>query len=234
MNWGNVDYKDPIIQMGVIKQFEDVIATPYVAEVDTKQLWIASFLIWTTTHCGNNFDRDDPMILECGMNQIYPVDNSTCSGTWVPNSVGLREKLFADVDTCVPLDGGICRPTEHMHPRDIMNIDPTMSNSWCPVFENWDTDKISFCVGRWRKYSGGGGSLVLKNATGTPSNQCAGEFVNDEIVDGTIPFAAGPSMFSFDLFSHEVTIDMIKETRGICDDHPEIHCWLSGKLHSTG
>lgn len=228
MNWGEVDYTDPMIQMGVIKQFEDVVATPNVAQVDTELLWIADFLVWTTTQCGDNFVRDDPLILECGMNQVYTVDNSTCSGTWVPNSLGLREKTFADLDTCVPYDGGICRPTDQMHPLDLATLDTADSDSWCPVFEDWDTDKIGFCVGKWRELSGGRGSLVLKNETGTPSTECSGEYLKDELVDGAIPFAAGPSMFAFDLFSHDLTIDMIEETRAICDEHTEIHCWMSG------
>jgi hypothetical protein len=35
-------------------------------------------------------------------------------------------------------------------------------------------------------------------------------------------------MFAYDLFSHEITVDMIKDTQAICDDDKELHCWISG------
>ena len=35
-----------------------------------------------------------------------------------------------------------------------------------------------------------------------------------------------------DLFSHQITLDMIKETRAVCDDSEELHCWLSGIPYS--
>ena len=38
MNWGALEYTNPDTQMKMIKQFEDVVGTPHVAEVDTKHL----------------------------------------------------------------------------------------------------------------------------------------------------------------------------------------------------
>jgi len=35
-------------------------------------------------------------------------------------------------------------------------------------------------------------------------------------------------MFSFDLFSHQATLDMMEQTRSLCDDSPKLHCWMSG------
>jgi hypothetical protein len=227
MNWGKVDYSNPNNQMRVIKQFEDVVGTAQVGEVDTKRLWLADFLAWTTHQCTGNFDREDPDSLECGHNQVYSLeDNSTCTGTWKPNSFGLREKVFADLDTCVSFEGGICRPKSEMHPLDDFEEDGEVE-SWCPVFEGWSDDKLQFCLGKWRGFTGGGGRLVLANSTGTPT-ECDGEFFDDETVVVPIPYSAGPTMFAFDLFSHEITIDMIEETRKFCDDDEEIHCWLEG------
>ena len=28
--------------------------------------------------------------------------------------------------------------------------------------------------------------------------------------------------------SHDDTLEMIEETRAICDDDPELHCWMNG------
>jgi hypothetical protein len=36
MQWGELNYEDPTTQMKMIKQFEQVVEHPNVAEVDTK------------------------------------------------------------------------------------------------------------------------------------------------------------------------------------------------------
>jgi hypothetical protein len=229
MNWGAIDYSKPDTQMRLIKQFEDVVATSNVGEVDTKRLWLADFALWTTYQCTENFDREIPENLECGHDQIFLDDNSTCAGTWKPNIYGLREKVFADLDTCVAFEGGICRPMKEMHPNDLegVDVDTTSEELWCPVFEGWGEAKMSFCLRKWREITGGSGRLVLEDDGGTPT-ECAGEFNKDETVLVPIPYSAGPTMFAFGLFSHEITLDMIEETRAVCDDDPEIHCWLTG------
>ena len=40
INWGEINYTDPDVQLKMIKQFEDVVATEHVAEIDTKLLWV--------------------------------------------------------------------------------------------------------------------------------------------------------------------------------------------------
>jgi hypothetical protein len=86
---------------------------------------------------------------------------------------------------------------------------------------------VEVCLRKWREITGGSGRLVLEDDGGTPT-ECAGEFNKDETVLVPIPYSAGPTMFAFGLFSHEITLDMIEETRAVCDDDPEIHCWLTG------
>eukprot|EP00934_Nitzschia_sp_Nitz4_P000903 Nitzschia sp. Nitz4//scaffold385_size13641//5741//8870//NITZ4_008972-RA/size13641-snap-gene-0.9-mRNA-1//-1//CDS//3329549950//903//frame0 len=228
MSWGAVDYTNPENQMRVIKQFEDVVGSTHVAEINTNQLWLADFLVWTTHQCTDNFDRLDPDFLECGHDQVYPVDNSTCLGTWAPNDFGLREKIFSDSETCAPYEGGICRPTSQMHLYDIMTIENiTVADSWCPVVDDWDNDKLGFCLRQWRMITGGGGRLLLEDEQGTPS-ACSGEYLNDERVVVPVPYAESPTLFAIDLFSHEITTEMLEETRQYCDDDPHIHCWLTG------
>jgi hypothetical protein len=41
MNWPAVNYTDSNVQMRMIQQFEQVIGTPHIEEVDTRMLWIA-------------------------------------------------------------------------------------------------------------------------------------------------------------------------------------------------
>ena len=220
--------------MKMIKQFEDVVAHPNVAEVDTKQLWIAKLNTWTTRQCDSNVARPIPEMLRCGRDQIWPVDNSTCSGTWKPNVYGLREKVFDDgTGTCRPFQGGICRPTIQMHPSDLLDLDvdpsdPNVKDTvWCPVFEGWSNDKLAFCLKQWRFHTGGGGGLLLEDAHGSPT-ACDGEYYNDEEVKVPIPYSTGPTMFTYDLFSHEETVAVIEETRSSCDYSDDLHCWLSG------
>jgi hypothetical protein len=232
MNWGSLEYGNPDTQMRVIKQFELVVDTPNVADMDTKFLWIADVAIWASRHCLKNFDREDPDTLLCGRDQVYEPDNSTCSATWVTNTYNLRQKAFAEKATCLPFERGICRPSSEMHALDLDEIgvpQDDLLGVWCPVLDNWSDEKMKFCLGRWREESGGNGRLVLEDEKGTPS-ECSGEYLNDEEVRVPIPYSVSPSMNSFGLYSHEITVDMIEETRAICDDDPSLHCWLSGKF----
>ena len=224
----------------MIKQFEQIVAHPNVAQVDTKRLWIANLALWTTRMCDANVARTNPEIDRCGRGRIYPLDNSTCAGTWKTNTFGLRQKTFNDgKGQCNPYEGGICRRYSKMHPADLMDlgIDPknvssaTKHEVWCPVFEGWSNDKLRFCLQQWRSLTGGGGNLVLEDAHGSQT-QCEGEFYSDERVKVPIPYSSGPTMFSFDLTSHEITTRVIEETRAICDYDDEIHCWLTGVPYS--
>jgi len=231
MQWGKLDYANPDTQLRVIQQYENIINTTYVTELDTKQLWIANFLIWTSRHCTSNFGRDNPEVFECGRDEVFE-DGSTCAGVWVENTYGLRDKLFKEdyPDLCLPYEHGICRPTRQMHEEDLADLGLVDSNdgkSWCPVVDNWSNEKFSFCLRRWRELTGGSGSLVLANRTGTPT-ECSGEYHTDEDVVVPIPISSSPNMYVSGLTSHETTLDMLEETRALCDDDPDIQCWLTG------
>lgn len=231
VNWGPIDYANPETQMRMLQQFEDVVASTHVAEIDTKMVWMANLLVWSSRHCTSNFGRDNLGVLECGHDQVFE-DGSTCSGSWVQNTYNLREKIFADGNSavCSAFEGGICRPTSQMHPSDIaeLGIDEDAAGSWCPVIENWSDEKLSFCLRQWRRFGGGGGGLVLLNETGT-STGCAGEYYSDESVQVPIPISSSPTMYAYDLVTHETTIEMLQETRALCDDDGEVRCFLSGK-----
>lgn len=230
INWGQLNYSDPDTQMKMIKQFEGVVGHPNVAEVDTSQLWLAKLNIWTTRQCDANVARPIPEMLRCGRDQVWPVDNTTCSGTWMRNVHELREKQFDDgKGECQPHEEGICRPTSQMHPDDLseLEVDSEEDQVWCPVFEGWSNEKMEFCIQQWRFLTGGGGGLILEDEHGSPTG-CEGEYFNNEKVQVPIVYSTGPTMFAFDLFSHEITTEVIEETRAVCDYNEELHCWLTG------
>jgi hypothetical protein len=235
IRWGPIDYKAPSIQMGMIKQFEDVVESQYVSQIDTKQLWMADFALWTTGHCSDNFDRQDFDVRACGSDQVFKEgdEESTCSGTWVPNDLGLRVKNIRPLidDTCVSYEGGICRPGQEMFESDLsklgLSLDSAGNQTFCPVIEGWSDDKWVFCLTRWRNITGDGGNLLAEPDTAT-SKPCDGVFFNDAELIYPLPMTFGPSMFAFDLFSHEDTLSMIKQTRAICDKNEDIHCWMTG------
>lgn len=229
MRWGEVDLEDPKQQMLLIKSFEDVVGSPHVAEADTKQIWLPNFLMWTTQLCTNNFNRDDFETKVCGMDIVYK-DDKTCKGTWAPNDLGLREKQFSDWNdpNCYTHERGICRPIDRIHPLDRAALDGSNATSYCPVVKDWDADQWQFCLSAWRRTTGfTGGLLQLEQEYGTPK-ECAGEYETDEPVKFPVKISGSPTLFSFNLFSHEDTLDMMDETRSVCEDSDEIHCFLTG------
>jgi hypothetical protein len=233
MNWGPIDYTNPDTQLKMIKQFEDVIATEYVAKTDTKFLWIADFAIWSTRQCDDNFDRENPDVFECGGDQYHAETDSFCAGSWVRNTYGLNEKNFADPrGACQPYEDGICRSTGQMFDADLQEAgyDPILDNStvWCPVMD-WEDEKFLFCMTNWRNITNfSGGRFVFESEEASPTT-CDGEYYRDQQLQFPLPFSSGPTMFSFNMLSHALTLEMLEQTRKICDDSKEVHCWMTGE-----
>jgi len=243
MNWGALEYNVPDTQLKMIKQFEGVIETEHVAQLDTKFLWLADLAIWSTRQCDDNFNRDDPDVSECGSDQLYqPVDKNVtatnCKGAWVRNTYGLRQKTFADPrGACQPYEGGICRPTSQMFLEDLQEapVEPSYDSVddadtiWCPIMD-WEPAKFQYCLQTWRNITNfSGGRFVFEKDRGSNNPQCTGEFYRDETPVMPIPYSGAPSMFTYELYSHELTLDMMEQTRAICDNDPELHCWMTGK-----
>ena len=231
MNWGQLDYADPEAQMRLIKQFEEVVNNNRIAEVDTKQLWMADFLMWTSRHCDENFARPSFDQLLCGHDQAVPgEDDSFCAGSWTNNTLGLRLKNISPIteEECVPTERGICRPGDQMHPLDLQELgisqEEAAGSTFCPVTKGWTDEKFEFCVNAWKKTTGGGGDLLTKPGTGTPGT-CS---KSDEEIQFPIPYSSGPTMYSYDVFTHEETLEMMEETRAFCDDDDRSHCWMTG------
>jgi len=234
-NWGQINYTDPITQQKMIKQFEDVVNTTFVSEIDTKRLWMSDFLIWSTRHCVENFDRDDPNDRVCGMDQVYEEEGAEtlCSGSWMENTLGLRNKYIGDgTGDCEPFEGGHCRSVSDMFPEDLESAGhnfATDSNdtSYCPFVE-WSDEKFLWCMTTWRnKTNFAGGGFVFESNDATPT-QCSGEFYRDEKLMWPIPYSTTPNMFAYGLFTHELTLDLLEQTRAFCDDDEDLHCWMQG------
>lgn len=118
-----------------------------------------------------------------------------------------------------------------MHPLDMQafmsDIDAKEGMEFCPVVADWSDDKWQFCIRQWRNITGfSGGNFVLVEDSNTET-ECDGEYKKDDEFVWPIPFSASPTMFSYDLFSHEATLDLLEETRAHCDDG-ELRCWLTG------
>lgn len=238
MQWGELDYTDPDIQMQMMKQFEDVASTSRVADIDTKQLWIAEFAIWASRLCEENVRRRDNFDTGlCGQDQIFKDEGTVCSATWKLNTFGLREKHIQsfDNDTCYPAENGVCRLATELHPDDLKEIivlNPKLivnqTMSFCPTIDNWSIGKWQFCLVQWRNITGStNGGLVVQD-DGSPSNDCPGATNNDNLISWPISFSAGPTMFAYDLFTHADTLAMMNDTRHYCDHNPIIHCWMWG------
>lgn len=231
MNWPNLDYGSPLTQMQMIKQFENVANTPHIVEIDTRMLWIAELAFWTTRQCDYNNGLEPPEDRICGRDYFFEPD-SKCSGAWKRNIYGLRDKYFSadNEEQCLPYDGGVCRPTSKMHPDDLrdLGIDPhnvtaeDARESWCPVFEGWSEKKMTFCVRKWYELAGTGGLVLNKEA------ECAGDFCKDYMVKVPIMYSSGPSMTAKGVVSHDLTLQMMEQTRFFCDEDEGLHCWMSG------
>jgi hypothetical protein len=224
INWGALNYTDPLTQMKMIKQFEDVVATPHVVDVDTKQVWIANFAIWTSRQCSNNLNSYEFDGRKCGRDQLFDEEDSYCTGHWVQNKLGLRE-------TNMITEGGICRQWHRMHIDDLndmgLNDESAEDQTFCPVIQGWSDAKWKFCLTRWRFITGTSERFALEDDHGSPTD-CGGVYLQDEEITWPLPLTEGPSMFAVDLFSHQLTLDMMADVRVVCDDDKELHCWISG------
>jgi len=230
MAWGEIDYQKPKVQLQMMKAFEEVEDTKYISQIDTSLLWIADFNLWTTQQCQIKFRRE-----ECGFNQKYDEDEGHCTGTWTKNIIGLKDKKIkksvTDDTVCLPFKGGVCRQSKDMHPVDTLDgksIDWSKeTGSYCPVFNNWSEKKFGHCLQKWREHTGGGGNLRLIKGTAT-KRECDGEFNRDDIIEIPIRYSSSPGMYGINLFSHEDTISLIRETRKYCDEDKNSHCWMTG------
>jgi len=245
ISWGELEYTDPQVQLRMIQQFENLVDNSFIASKDTKFLWIADFNRWTTKQCDANFVKEDPSILECGQDQTFIAEDgseSSCVGEWMENTLGLRIKPKFDLEgssnTCGELEG-ICLKVSQLFDEDKVTLfgsvdsrecNEALSNNttYCPVFKGWSEEKLAFCIKKWRHFTGGGGGILLEEDSATESNTCAGEYLNDDEVKIPIKFSSSPVLYAKDLYSHDATVEMIKQTRSICDDDKEIHCWMTG------
>jgi Sterol-sensing domain of SREBP cleavage-activation len=237
INWGRNDITQPYVQLEMIKQFEDVIATNKISDVETKRLWIADFALWASKFCEDNLGRGNFDVSRCGRDQVYNF-TSTCSATWNHNNYSLREaNVFQyDSETCPTNKGGICRKLNDLDLEDKLIVQQKYLNNsadvtYCPVIEGWLPDKWEYCLRQWRYLTNtSNGGLFVKTETRTET-ECTGVYNKDEKVVWPISYSTGPPLVAYDVGTHSDTMDLLKETRKICDQNQDLKCWMEGKLN---
>lgn len=115
-----------------------------------------------------------------------------------------------------------------MHTDDLAELDSDSNEAvFCPVISGWSDDKWQFCMGQWRNLTNADFPFVFEDTEATPT-ECSGTYYKDERLQWPIPYSRGPLMFSKNLNSHQTTLDMMEQTRSVCDSDPELRCWVSG------
>jgi hypothetical protein len=119
-----------------------------------------------------------------------------------------------------------------MHPDDIKELSETTilydDDVFCPVIANWSVEKWQYCLMKWRNFTKSSSGLLIFNEDHGSSTECDAQYNNDQNVSWPIEYSAGPMMFAIDLVSHEATLEMMSQTRAVCDKNETLHCWMSG------
>ena len=81
---------------------------------------------------------------------------------------------------------------------------------------------MKFYEEKWREFTGSNGGLLVKEGAPTPyvedGIELEGEFNRDDEIISPIPLSTSPTMHTTELYDHrEITVEMIEETRKICD-----------------
>lgn len=126
---------------------------------------------------------------------------------------------------------------------------------FCPVVDGWSDDKWVYCLGQWQALTGGGSNLLTEPGE-TVENTCGMTVEQVGKISWPIPYSKSPTLFSHSMFTHDDTLgmciagccscfvlfssfsfspvfgmpraEMMRDTRRLCDDLDDIHCWLSG------
>jgi hypothetical protein len=203
MNWGEIDYYNPDIQIRIMKQFEDVVEGKRITDLDTSYLWTASLAEWSMTEDYDVGYCNSGNVLSGG--NCGPSLNSKCTGSWVENYHDLK----------LSGDGGVCRTGTELN---AVNSSFDTTKEYCPVLDLPESD-YAHCLGLYRNY------------TSLYSVLSPGIAIDDDGFTPQLPIkfskASGSSLFTYDLTSTAAYVDMISEARKACDNNGP-HCWVSG------
>ena len=202
MNWGQLDYTDPNVQMGMVQQWENVVATKNVADgVASNLVWTAKFAEWGIPASYALGPCDSSNTLTSG--NCGPTLDATCTATWVENTKGLLVGGF-----------GYC--------RDGADIGLEATKSWCPVFDGLTEEEFAECVRLWY--------TTNEPAVATPGLEFEADGVLKTPI--RYSKADGNALYGVGLFETDDYMDMITDTRKHCDDKDkdvDDHlCWMSG------
>lgn len=217
VNFGELEYTNPEVQMHMIDIYESIIATEFSTKVDTKTLWSASLALWGTDDC-----KQVGMGEKCGADYTGP--NGPCEATWVENTRGLK---LDTVDSSIGV--GVCKLGADIKVAWGETSPWNATTEYCPVFSGWSDEKLAECIGFWRTR----GQAVTAPSVGASLNTSA-------TYDWTPTFplkrtaADGNALlYNIGIQGNKGYVDCIETTRKLCDedDSDGMHCWLQGPTY---
>lgn len=206
VNFGELDYVDPEVQLHMLQIYEGVMSTPYATEIASESLWSASLALWGTVDC-----------LDVGMGEKCGKDFG-CESTWVLNSRSLK------LNTASP--PGVCRLGSDIAVMPGETSTYSSTEEYCPVFSGWSETQLASCIGIWRTR----GRMVSTYNPGAPLNLSAERDETPAVPIKRTYANGGGLLYNIGISGNAGYVDAIEATRKLCDedDSNGMHCWLAG------
>jgi len=213
LNFGQLDYKSPEVQLKMAKAWENVVATSYVTPgMITPLLWTASFARWgmnssvpafSSSLSSSPCSSSNPYTKGWCAEKIYAQHGGPeCKATLRENTLGL--KLYDNNGFCFP--------------GPMVGINDT--KSYCPVFDFASSEDHAACFARWNNYTKEG-SLT------SPGIQTESDGITPK-VPIRLSRAGGSLLYLYNLYETRDYTSMMKETRQYMDEDKSMHSWMSG------
>mmetsp|Transcript_84481 Transcript_84481/g.180985 ORF Transcript_84481/g.180985 Transcript_84481/m.180985 type:complete len:1176 (-) Transcript_84481:199-3726(-) len=213
LNFGQLDYTSPDVQLKMAKAWENVVATSYVTPgMITPLLWTASFARWgmnssipafSSSLSSSPCSPSNPYTRGWCAEKIYAQHGGPeCKATLRENTLGL--KLYNN--------NGFCFPGPMVGIND--------AKSYCPVFDFATAEDHAACFARWNNYTKEG-SLT------SPGIETEADGITPK-VPIRLSRAGGSLLYLYNLYETNDYTSMMKETRKYMDEDKSMHSWMSG------